>query len=66
MQCVQWNSLDAAARRSALARPAQSQGSEVRQRVEQIIEQVKHAGDSALRELTREIDGVELESLQVS
>ncbi len=66
MQCVQWNSLDAAAKRSALARPAQSQGSEVRQRVEQIIEQVKRAGDSALRELTREIDGVELESLQVS
>lgn len=66
MQCMEWNSLDAPAKRLALARPPQSQGSALRLRVGQIIEQVKRSGDSALRELTREIDGVELTSLQVT
>lgn len=66
MQCLEWNGLDAEAKRSALARPAQSQGDEVRSRVGQIIEQVKRGGDSALRELTREIDGVEPRSLKVT
>lgn len=66
MQCMEWKSLDAATKRLALARPAQSQGSAVRTRVGQIIEQVKNSGDSALRELTRDIDGVELKSLKVT
>ena len=66
MQCVEWKSLDAASKRLALARPALGQGVQVRERVKQIIDQVKHSGDSALRQLTLEIDHVELKSLQVS
>ena len=39
---------------------------EIEERVRGILAQVKEGGDSALRELSRQIDGVELDSLQVS
>ncbi len=52
MKRLDWNALDEAARRDALARPAQSRADELRRGVEQIIATVREHGDAALRELS--------------
>ncbi len=65
MKQYDWNALDAAARDRVLARPALAADAELYTRAEQIIARVRREGDAALRALTRELDGVELESLEV-
>jgi len=65
MQVLQWQSLDAAARSAALARPPVSTGEELRRGVAQIIEQVRQQGDQALLALTSSLDGADLQSLRV-
>ena len=57
-------SLDAAARQAITDRTL-SGDSLVRQRVTAIIERVRSGGDGALREMAREFDGVNLDSLEV-
>ncbi|SFS15030.1 histidinol dehydrogenase [Dyella sp. OK004] len=65
MKRLDWNRLDAAAQRDALARPAQSRADELRRGVEQIIAQVRAGGDAALRELSAKYDRCAIEAIEV-
>ena len=65
MQILEWQNLDAAGRRAALARPRADRSDEVIGQVRTIIAAVRSRGDAALRDYAREFDGVELDSLQV-
>ncbi|KRE87434.1 histidinol dehydrogenase [Rhodanobacter sp. Soil772] len=65
MKRLDWNALDEAARRDALARPAQSRADELRRGVEQIIASVRERGDTALRELSAKYDGCTLGAIEV-
>src|SRR5439155_24524323 len=53
------------AERSLLFERAGAEAASVRARAEEIVERVRAQGDPALRALARELDGVELESLEV-
>jgi len=63
MLILDWNTLDHAARRAALARPRLQSRAEVTRIAAQIIEQVQREGDAALLALTERFDGVRLKSL---
>ncbi|UXI67110.1 histidinol dehydrogenase [Tahibacter amnicola] len=66
MNRISWNTLDAAARTQALARPRQSQNEELTAAVARLLAQVRADGDATLRALTRRYDGCELATLAVS
>jgi histidinol dehydrogenase len=61
-----WSELSPQAQQAALTRPALKNDARVKERVAQILERVRRDGDRALLELTAEIDGVRLQSLEVS
>jgi histidinol dehydrogenase len=61
-----WNTLDAAAQRSLLRRPAVDDDAAIREAVTEIVADVKARGDAALRALTARLDGAELADLAVS
>ena len=63
---IQWRMLDAAARSSALRRPAQASGAETAAIVAGLIDEVRAGGDAALRKLTARYDGVAIDDLAVS
>mgnify|MGYP001078273184 FL=1 len=65
MKILDWNALDAARRREALARPAQSRADDVRHGVERIVAAVRKDGDTALRELSARYDRCTLDALEV-
>jgi histidinol dehydrogenase len=65
MKRLDWNALDEAARREALARPAQSRADELRRGVERIVAVVRERGDAALRELSAKYDHCALEAIAV-
>lgn len=65
-QTLQWETLDAAGRRAALARPAQATRADVAAEVQNIVSDVRARGDEALRALTQRFDDVTLDSLAVS
>jgi histidinol dehydrogenase len=65
MKRLDWNALDEAARRDAMARPAQSRANELRRDVEQIIAAVRERGDTALRELSAKYDRCTLDAIEV-
>ncbi|HJW07143.1 MAG TPA: histidinol dehydrogenase [Rhodanobacter sp.] len=65
MKRLDWNALDEAARREALARPAQSRPDELRRGVERIIAAVRDGGDTALRELSAKYDRCVLQAIAV-
>lgn len=65
MKTLEWQSLDAAARRQALARPGRAHDATVDAAVARVIEQVRADGDGAVRALTRRFDGVELGDARV-
>ncbi len=65
MQILEWQQMDAAARRQALARPAQRDQPQVREQVRRIIADVRGRGDAALFDFTRQFDRVDLQALQV-
>lgn len=65
MQILDWNTLDPPARRAALARPSLGSRADIAARAADIVARVRAEGDTALLALTRELDGVALESLQV-
>lgn len=60
-----WSALDDQARRALLARPVQAVAAPVRDTVAGLIAQVRSGGDQALRAITRRLDGVALERLEV-
>jgi histidinol dehydrogenase len=59
MRILDWQQLDAAARRGALARPAAALQPRLLQQAQAIIDAVRSDGDAAVRRCTREFDGVE-------
>ncbi|HEX7080283.1 MAG TPA: histidinol dehydrogenase [Gammaproteobacteria bacterium] len=61
-----WGRLDDASRTALLRRPALAADDAQRARVAEIVAEVRRDGDAALRRLTREIDGVDVASLEVS
>lgn len=65
MRILQWQSLDEAARAAALRRPAQAAAGDIEARVEAILATVRDSGDTALRELTAQFDGVVLDDFEV-
>lgn len=65
MKRYDWNSLDAAARAAALARPLAGEQADVDAAVRRVFAQVQADGDGVLRALTRRFDGVELDTLAV-
>lgn len=66
MKRIDWNTLDDAGREAALARPAQSRATQLREGVEAIVADVRARGDVALRELTERYDGASLDALIVT
>lgn len=66
MKQYDWKSLGEAERKALLTRPALAGDVMLQERVAEIIGEVRRDGDAALRRLTREIDGVEVDSLEVS
>ena len=61
-----WADMDEAARQTTLTRPAARATPDITAQVDALINRVRRDGDTALRELTRELDGVALETLRVS
>jgi len=66
MKRLDWNNLDEAARRDALARPTQARALELQQGVAQIVAQVRAHGDRALRELSATYDRCALDAIEVT
>ncbi|HEX5048287.1 MAG TPA: histidinol dehydrogenase [Gammaproteobacteria bacterium] len=66
MQSYVWKELTAERQRALLTRPALGANPDLPARVAAIIARVRREGDAALRALTAELDGVALESLEVS
>lgn len=66
MKCITWNALAPAERVRLLQRPVQVRRQECKRIVEDIIARVRRGGNTALRELTGELDGCNVELLQVS
>jgi len=61
-----WTSLDPAARRALLRRPAQEDRAELERTVSAVIADVRAGGDAAVRRYTARFDGVELADLAVA
>ncbi len=66
MRVLDWNTLDAAGKRGALARPAQELRADILNGAREIVETVRREGDAALRAYTQRFDGVEPAELAVS
>ena len=66
MNRVDWSSLDDVAKAQVLQRPVQAVSATVRDAVTRIRAQVAGEGDAALRALTAQFDGVDLEHFEVS
>ena len=66
MQILDWQQLDAAGRRAALARPAAALQPRTLQQAQAIIDAVRSEGDAAVRRCTLEFDGVEPTDFRVS
>jgi histidinol dehydrogenase len=65
MQLIDWNTLDAAGRSAALARPPATTDATVVEQSRAIIAAVRAEGDAALRRYSREFDGATLDTLRV-
>ena len=66
MRTLDWTSLSTEERRVALERPAQRGAERIAREAADIVAAVRRGGDATLYELTRRLDGVRLESLEVS
>ena len=62
---VHWSNLDETARRTLLRRPAQVNAVHVLARVREIVADVRERGDTAVRELTRRLDGADVPDPEV-
>jgi histidinol dehydrogenase len=65
LDIVIWTDLSVAEQKNVLQRPALGSDAIVRKRVEKIINKVRESGDAALKEFTRQLDGVELDRFRV-
>jgi histidinol dehydrogenase len=66
LRIIEWNALDADARRAVLQRPPQARDENLIDGVARIIAQVRADGDATLRALTRRFDGCELADFAVT
>lgn len=66
MMTLEWSRLSVAEQQEILRRPVQKRQPEIIAEVTRIIEQIRADGDASLRALTRRLDGVELDVLQVN
>ena len=66
MRILDWNSLSATERRSALERPVQQSRLDIEATVREIIANVRAGGDAALQAYTQRFDGLEIDTLAVS
>jgi histidinol dehydrogenase len=66
LRIVEWSGLDESGRAAILARPAAASRARVVERAAEIIAAVRRDGDRALAELGAELDGVRLETFEVS
>ena len=66
LEIITWNELPAAERRALLRRPALRCDALVRRRASRIIDKVRESGDAGVREITRQIDGVDIDRFRVS
>ncbi len=66
LEIITWKELSAAERRALLRRPALRFDALVRRRVSRIIDKVRETGDAGVREITRQIDGVDIDRFRVS
>jgi histidinol dehydrogenase len=66
MRILNWQELDPAQRRAALARPAFAARADIAADVARLIAQVRAEGDAALLALTERFDGVRLSALPAS
>ncbi|MBS0366642.1 MAG: histidinol dehydrogenase [Proteobacteria bacterium] len=66
MRILEWNTLDAAAQRAALARPVLASHDETLQAARLIVADVRRRGDAAVREFTARLDGAHLQQLAVT
>src|SRR5579883_549044 len=65
LRMLDWNLLDEAGRRAALARPLQSRSQDLREGVAGILAAVYERGDQALREFSARFDGCSLEKFEI-
>ena len=66
MKITVWNQLNEKQRQALLLRPAVADDERIRAGTQAIIDEVRSAGDAALRRLTARYDGAELDDLRVS
>jgi len=66
MQILDWQALDSAQRRAALARPAAELQAQTALQAQAIIDAVRAQGDAALERYARELDGVALTRFEVT
>jgi histidinol dehydrogenase len=66
MKILEWNKLSQEERAEALKRPAQADAARISEVAREIIARVRAGGDGALLSLTEQLDGVRLQSLQVT
>ena len=66
MQILDWNSLDAAGRRQALARPQLDAAGDIETLARSIIREVRRDGDAALLAFAERFDRAKLATLAVS
>src|SRR5690606_28911028 len=65
MKQYDWNALTETERQALLRRPALAGDDAVKARVAEIVAEVRRDGDAALRRQTRELDGIEIDTLEV-
>lgn len=66
LDIVTWSELSAAERRDLLRRPALRSNASLRKHVRSIIDKVRETGDAALRAITQQLDGVDLDEFRIS
>jgi len=66
LRVLDWTTLSTDERHAALERPAQRGAERIAAESAAIVAAVRRGGDAALRELTERLDGVRLDSLEVS
>ena len=63
---INWSNATRVERDTAISRPALTQSAELSRKVSEIIETVKRKGDSALRDYSRQFDGIEIENFRIT
>jgi len=66
MKILNWNQLSTDEQARTLTRPVQTVAAQTKQTVTQLINQVRQEGDRALRQIGARLDGVELETFEVT